>query len=681
MGATGTMMIDESLSQVFCSETLDQLDRLLAILLELEQQPEGQAAVINEMFRIAHNIKGSSGMMGLDDLKELMHAMESRFDGVRKNEYVLEPAALGRIIDCIKDVTGYIQGEDWGDSANIARWKEEFKGGGTKVDSSAASSADSAQDAPQEELLLTLSDQENQEIRLWQDAGKDVYGIQAEFTADATMPGATALIFINDLSKYGKVYKSIPDPEGLKAGNFGILKVVLLVEGKMTFEMEQEISSYKGHDPMVITLRKWAVRPPIQVPKKAPVNERQSQPKETSIRVDFAKIDQLINNVQELLLLKSSLAGIYEQGNRGVSAWNQIGKGIQQLEHIVNQCQKDIMSLRMVPVRQLFARFPLILRDAAKKGGKQAEMFFFGEDTEIDKGMADQLVNPLTHMLRNAVDHGLESLEERAARGKPPVGRITLGAREAGNAVIISISDDGRGIDHEKVWAKAVKKGLVAPDQPMSKEAALRLIFHPGFSTAEQVTEISGRGVGMDVVQDSIRALKGDIEIETAIGQGTTFRLKVPLTLAIIQTFLVSAGGAIFCIPLDDVVGSLLVDPKEVREENGVYYHKVMGEEIPVADLNSLLELKSTKQAKKRPMLIVKNSLYTVGIWVDGLEGQEKVVLKQINPALDLPPLVMGAAFLGDGQMALVLNTQRIIQQTIEGSKEPKGGVFHEKAE
>lgn len=679
MGTSEAMLIDDSLSRIFCSETGDQLDRLLAILLQLEQQPGDQVNMINEMFRIAHNIKGSSGMMGLDDLKELMHAVESRFDGVRKNEYVIEQAELGEMLDCVKDVLSYIQGENWSDNETIAKWKGRFRQEGRKSGPSPPSAETSASVASPDEPLLALSDQENQEIRLWQDAGKDVCGIKAEFMPEATMPGATAMIFLNDLGKYGKVYKSIPDMDGLKTGDFSLLKLVLMVEGKISPEQEQAITSYSGHDKMVITLRKWVLRPAIEVPKKAPATEQ--RPMDTSIKVEFEKIDRLINNIQELLLIQSTLAGIYGQRNKGVAAWNRMGKGIEQLELIVNKYQKDIMGLRMVPVRQLFARFPLVLRDVAKKRGKQAEMFFFGEDTEIDKGMADQLVNPLTHLLRNAVDHGVENPEERQVCGKSTTGRVTLGAREEGDAVIISVSDDGKGIDPEKILAKAVKKGLVNPEQPMSKEAILRLIFHPGFSTAEQVTEISGRGVGMDVVQDSVHALKGDIEIESDLGRGTTFRLKVPLTLAIIQTFLVNAGGQIFCIPLDDVVGSLLVDPKEVRESNGAFFHMVMGEKIPVIDLNGLLGLTGTKQSKKRPMLVVKNSLSTIGLWVDDLEGQEKVVLKQINSSLDLPSLIMGAAFLGGGQMALVLNTQRIIRQTVASHIGAKGGAFHEKAE
>ncbi|HEX2954742.1 MAG TPA: chemotaxis protein CheA [Bacillota bacterium] len=440
---------------------------------------------------------------------------------------------------------------------------------------------------------------------------------------------------------------------------------------ELSQEQEKELESYIGHGDMKVRLRKWAVRQEPVAKQHPPKTEltQEHQQADPTIRVEFTKIDTLINDVQGLLSIQNALTVLYEEGYQGISTWNRLGKAVRQLEQASDLLQSSSTGLRMVPVHQLFGRFPMIVRDVAKKRGKAAELKFFGEDTEIDKRMAEQLVNPLTHIIRNAVDHGLESPEERTAAGKNPTGTVTMGASQEGDRVVISVSDDGHGLNPEKIRKKALQNHLIAESDILKQEDILKLIFKAGFSTADQISDISGRGVGLDVVQEAITALKGDIEVESSIGQGTTFRLRVPLTLAIIQIFMGEVGGQNYGIPLDDVLGSLMIGKNGLDHQEGRLTYRLMDEAISVIDLGEILGYGPTRVQPQTPLVIVKHAEKNFGLLIDEMSGQEKVILKQINGALDNNPLFSGAAFLNSGEMVLVLNSKEVLKY---GSKEMK---------
>jgi two-component system chemotaxis sensor kinase CheA len=661
MEAAETYTINEEMNQLFCAETHDQLERLLAILLHLEANPEEQSANINEMFRIAHNIKGSSGMMGLNDLKELMHTVENMFDGVRKETLQLDAEKIDLLLNLSRQVMAYIETGNWQETTPFAEWKSVIQEA-----INVPAGGNESKEAP-----LVLAGEEELAIAEWQKAGNSIYGIDVDFAPDSVMPGAAAIIFSRDLERYGKVFKTAPDMMSLGEGNLQ-LKIVLMVEKELSQEQEKELDSYIGHGDMKVRLRKWAVRQEPAVTPHPPKAEftQEHQQADPTIRVEFTKIDALINDVQGLLSIQSALTALYEEGYQGISTWNRLGKAVRQLEQASDLLQSSSTGLRMVPVHQLFGRFPMIVRDVAKKRGKAAELKFFGEDTEIDKRMAEQLVNPLTHIIRNAVDHGLESPEERTDAGKNPTGTVTMGASQEGDRVVISVSDDGHGLNPEKIRKKALQNHLITESDILKKEDILKLIFKAGFSTADQISDISGRGVGLDVVQEAITALKGDIEVESNVGQGTTFRLKVPLTLAIIQIFMGKVGGQNYGIPLDDVIGSLLIGKNGLeRGANGLTY-RLMDEDIPVVDGGEILGCGPTTVGPQTPLVILKHAAQTYGLLIDEISGQEKVILKQINGALETNPLFSGAAFLNSGEMVLVLNSPLILKY---GSNETKG--------
>ncbi len=652
--ADATINIQDSLVLLFKNETREQLERFTEILLELEHNPDKQSEVINELFRLAHNVKGSSGMMGLNELKETMHLVENLFDGVRKTILKLDAAKIDLLIQYCDEVLGYIESDNWDQAAQISRWKEEFD-----FQTEQAT-------LPQDRFnnILTLSEPEKQEIALLQDSGKNVYGVEVQFPLDAMMKSASALVFVKYLEKYGSVYKMVPPIQELAAEKFDIFKAVLIIEKPLTPEQEQTIITYPVTDALETRLRKWVYR--SEEAKAIPKNEPEPQEhltvatSERTIRVESWKIDRLLNNVGELLNVKAHLVQLTQIGYQGQNTWNQLTKAVQKLEQITTNFQEDVMDLRMVPVRQLFARFPKIIRDVAKKNGKQVEFTLFGEETEIDKQMAENLVDPLTHLIRNAVDHGLESGEQRQANGKSEVGRVKLGAYQDGDYIVISVSDDGKGLDLKKIKEKAIKNGLVKADEKISDDEVYKLIFAPGFSTAEAISDISGRGVGLDVVLNSISALKGDIEVDTQPNQGTTFNLKVPLTLAIIQALLVKVGNQSFGIPSGDVLESLMIQKDELHTVADQMVYTLRQEAFPIIDLKEVFGFGKGSDLEQVPLVVFRNGSGKRGLIVDELIGQEEVVIKQINSAFPNNPMLAGAAILGGGEIALIINSRNL---------------------
>lgn len=643
--------IDEGMCQMFRVETHDQLERMIAVLLQLEQNPGEEPSVIQELFRIAHNIKGSSGMMGLESLKELMHAVENMFDAVRNGTKELDGKTVDFLLNYSRQIMSYLEAGDWDDQGPIADWKQVFADAFCNDKVSGGST----------EFALILSDDEIEEAMAWQGMGKEIYGVELAIAQDSAMPGASAFLFLRFLEDYGLVWKTSPDQETMRTKPFNLLKVVLKTETSLQPEKETEIMTYNGHGDVKASLRRWVPRPIPQKQTPALKSASKEHMTDNTLRVNSEKIDSLMNQIQELIILNAGLKRTINQRFSGQSVWKNLEGISQHLELLVDNLQTEIMGLRMVPVRQLFSRFPMVIREVSRKRQKNVELVCIGEETEVDKILAELLVNPLTHLVRNAVDHGLEEEPERVSMGKPATGRVTLEAKEEGENIVICVSDDGRGLNIEKIRQKAVKNGLITEDESIDEERILKLIFEPGFSTAEQVSDISGRGVGLDVVQEAIHALKGTIDVQTEPGRGTTFRLKVPLTLAAISLLLVNSEGITYGIPLESVVGGMLIHCKELKVHGNHRSYNLSEQDVPVLCLDEMVGSGERGKQGKKPLLILTDSRKTVAVLVDEIVGQEKAVIKQINDAFEIDPLVMGAAFLGGGEMALVLNTQRII--------------------
>ena len=409
-------------------------------------------------------------------------------------------------------------------------------------------------------------------------------------------------------------------------------------------------------------LAKAAPKPaPPLASGKAAAPEQYVSARSSTVRVDFAQLDQLLNLVGELIIYRTKLKELAhdaaeQAGGRG-SAAHQLVEALQQVQGVSTQLQETVMDLRMLPVRHVFERFPRLVRDLARQQGKDVELILEGQNTRVDKAIIDEIGEPLVHMVRNAIDHGIESPQERIRRGKTPTGTILMAAAQESNQVVITIMDDGGGIDADQVRKKAVERGLLQADQVLSDRDAIQFVFAQGFSTKGAVTDLSGRGVGLDVVLKSIERLNGMVEVETVPGVGTKFIIQLPLTLAIISALLVELGERVFAIPLGSVVESLRVDAHAVHRINGRETLRLRERLIPLHSLSELFGLPQAAASARRYAVILGRGDKRIGLVVDGLRGQQQVVIKALDPAVSGAAFaIAGATIMGDGRVVLIVD-------------------------
>ncbi len=388
---------------------------------------------------------------------------------------------------------------------------------------------------------------------------------------------------------------------------------------------------------------------------------------DTILRVDAERIDNVLNLVGELIIGKSMLQqGLNEFSRRFPKEGlrNRFADAMAFQARVFNDLQRSVMKIRMVPVEQLFRRFPRMVRDVAKQCGRQVELVMSGQDTDLDKSLLDSIAEPLTHLVRNAVSHGIESPEERTKNGKPAQGKLRLNAYHQGNQVIIEVTDDGRGIDAQKVKAKAVQQGLLSADEAthLSEAQVFDLVFRPGFSTADQITEVAGRGVGLDVVQSVLQRLKGSVEIETHAGQGTTFRLKLPLTLAIIKALLFRVEQRLYAIPLNAVAEITRAKESDLHQVERREVLQLRNRALPVVRLGRRPD--DDNVARKIFVLVISFGERKLGMIVDALEGEEELVIKALDDRTVETDLVSGASILGDGRVVLILNLASVLERS-----------------
>ncbi|HEX3043554.1 MAG TPA: ATP-binding protein [Bacillota bacterium] len=511
------------LQRLFKTEAGEELEKINEILLDLEDN-QGEVETVHKLFRSVHNLKGSAGLIGLTALKEALHQAENMLEAIRKGRANLDKdkvQSLGQFMDAVENYieTGGASGDanyqDSGPGAqDLATWKEIFSEYGPGPAQSERVNI---------EAVLTLNETEKAEIAQWQENGKFVYSLELHFTEKSELQGASALIFMKFIEEYGAIFKTAPTLEELRKYNFPAFKMALKVEQPFSPELEQKISSYPLYDVKNIKIRQWVHRP-----EESRSRARLEHWYENTIRVDASKIEHLQHQMDDLLMVQDALLKLNRRELPTPPLWEQIGREIKRLKSATQALRLEIIQLRLIPAQQLFFRFSKMVRDLAGEKGKRIELSFWGEATEIDKQIADKITDSLNHLVRNAVDHGIESNIEREARGKPQTGKIILGASQRLGQVIFSVSDDGRGLDLEKIKARADQNGLITSGQELTEAEIIQFIFQPGFSTSEKVTDLSGRGVGLDVVANTVHELNGNIEIETKPGVGTEFRLMIP---------------------------------------------------------------------------------------------------------------------------------------------------------
>ncbi len=707
------MEVDMDVSQyleIFIEETKEHLQSLNEQLLVLEKEPENKET-INEIFRAAHSLKGMAGTMGYKRMQKLTHDMENVFQEIRNDKMKVSSNLVDGLFRGLDALEGYLDNiintQDEGTNDNqdlIDLFAKELEiglnGGGGDAAPAAADSGAAAPAAPEAAPaastttngldVLTINETENEAISKAAEEGLSAYGINVEIQETCVLKAARAFLVFKALEEHGEIIKSVPDAQAVEDEKFDFdFSVVVLtkskedelkaavmnvseikdahikkIEPKAAAKPAETVASGSGTAAAAAT----ATAPAAAAAKPAETKAAPAKGKPVvnrSVRVDIEKLDDLMNLVSELIIAKNGLVAISptELANDEVRNGN-FREQVEYLERITTNIHQSVMKVRMVPIESVVNRFPRMIRDLSKKLDKKMELYMTGEETELDRTVIDEIGDPLQHILRNAADHGLESNEARVAAGKPEVGSIFLDAYQEGNNVIIEVRDDGGGIDVEKVKRKAIEKGTITEEQAesMTDKEIVDLLFRPSFSTAEKISDISGRGVGLDVVKTKIEALGGNVECKTVLGEGSTFTIRLPLTLAIIQALMVVIGNEKYAIPLGSIQTIEDIEVSEVKYVEGKEVIHLRGSVIPLVRLDKILDVPdSKKDAENLTVVIVTKGDKLAGLIVDDLIGQLEIVIKSIGKYINNCKMISGATILGDGEIALILDANTLV--------------------
>lgn len=687
--------------EIFIDESKEHLQTLNDQVLILEAEPEN-VDTVNEIFRAAHSLKGMAGTMGYKRMQRLTHDMENVFSEIRNGKMNVTPDLVDIVFKCLDALEGYLsnimEGADEGTEDNEeiiqllnATLESEVSGeqaAPAKEESVAqpATTEASTEQAPEANrekskfLNIAIADFEKNAISEAKAKNLNVYGITVYIQETCILKAARAFLVFKGIEAVGEIIKSEPPVQDIEDEKFDLDFSMFLITEKSKEEVEKIIMNVSEIKEAVVEPLNVDVAEAVEtkteintVEKKATEDEnkrknasstpaKQKPVVNRSVRVDIEKLDDLMNLVSELIIAKNGLVSANSQD--AVAQSQGFNEQIEYLERITTNLHESVMKVRMVPIESVVNRFPRMIRDLSKKLNKEMELIMSGEDTELDRTVIDEIGDPLMHMLRNAADHGLEPTLDRIKKGKPQVGTIRLNAFQDGNNVTIEVIDDGGGIDVEKVKASALKKGAITEEQAemMTDKEAVDLLFMPAFSTAEKISDVSGRGVGLDVVKNKIEGLGGDVEVSTKLGEGTTFTVRLPLTLAIIQALMVEVRDEKYAIPLNSIVtveDVMISDIKYVQNKEVI---NLRGAVIPLVRLDELLD---SEQKEDNPenlvVVIVKKGDRQAGLVIDNLIGQQEIVIKPLGKYIHIHKMFSGATILGDGEVALILDANTLV--------------------
>ncbi|SFE08039.1 two-component system, chemotaxis family, sensor kinase CheA [Thermoanaerobacter thermohydrosulfuricus] len=651
---------------IFIEESQEHIENLNSNLLLLENDPENRQ-VIDEIFRSAHTLKGMAATIGFENMNKLAHKMEDVLQEVKNGQLHISHAIMDILFKCVDTLSEMLDSISQTGEDNVPIEELIFLLSG--VSSKSGNKENIVQkenNASGSDTLLNVYEED-----IIREAAKDnykAYKITVHIDKGCVMKSARAFIIFNSLDEIGDIINSSPSVEDIEDEKFEDSFTVHIItkEDKESIEKRllyiAEVNNVEV-ELINIDLNKEGERFVKEVSssqsqsfeniKKSQSNNKTSK----SVRVDIDRLDNLMNLVSELIIIKTRLEGL-EADNKN----SETVSAIEYLERITTNLHDAVMKVRMVPVERVFNRFPRMVRDLSYELGKKIVLNMYGQDTEVDRTVIDEIGDPLVHLIRNSIDHGIEIPQERLQKGKPEQGTINLRAYHEGNNVIIEVSDDGRGIDIEKVKAKAVEKGIYTAEQvnDLSKDKILDLLFRPGFSTTDKVTDISGRGVGLDVVKNKIESLNGSIEILSEINKGTKFIIKLPLTLAIIQALLVKVGDEKFAIPLNSISEIVHKKEEEIHNVQGKEVVLFRGKVIPIIRLNEVLETKKISNNGNLVCVIIKKGENLACCTVDELIGQQEIVIKPLGKYLSNVKVIAGATILGDGQVALIVDANNL---------------------
>lgn len=695
--------------EIFIDETSEHLQNLSDCIMELEKDPENMDT-INEIFRAAHSLKGMAGTMGFKRMQRLTHDMENVFQEVRSEKVKVTSSMIDLLFKCLDAIEGYLDNvkassdEGTEDNELIIKELNDFIAAEDGAATAPAQAEPKKEEAPAQTaggddkkyFEFGLSESEKDKIKQAEEGGAHIYGMTIYIQKECLLKAARAFLVFKAVEEFGEILVYNPSSQDIEDEKFDCDFSIFIASdepyekiaeaAKSVSEIDKVVGEEVKYETLAAKQEKAEAdaaaaeksqdapaeaapaqeQPQAQAAKPAAKTQSSGNKKQTvakpvtnrTVRVDIEKLDALMNQVSELIIAKNSLVSI-SSTDSGDFQNQSFHEQIEYLERITTNLHESVMKVRMVPIESVVAKFPRMIRDLSRKLDKKMELYMTGEDTELDRTVVDQIGDPLQHLLRNSADHGLEDNATRIAKGKPEVGSIFLNAFQEGNNVIIQVGDDGNGIDVEAVRNKAIERGVITEEQAetMSQKEIINLLFLPSFSMAKKITDISGRGVGLDVVKSNIEALGGDVEVKTELGVGTTFTVRLPLTLAIIQALMVEIRDEKYAIALGSISNIEDIPVKDIKYVEAQEVIHLRGKVIPLIRMDQVLDIEpKEEEPESLTVVIVQKGENLAGLVVDNLIGQQEIVIKSLGKYINNNKIISGATILGDGEVALILD-------------------------
>lgn len=670
--------------QIFIEESKENLQTLNESLLNLENHPD-DIETLNAIFRVAHTLKGMAGTMGFVKMQKLTHTVENVLSEIRAGKLAVNSSIVDTLFQSLDALENYVEeitntsnegNEDYAELVNALgkiienedqsptatvhmQLNEEVKDKEEKLSDNAV------MDLPESQKLV-----KNNALSM----GMNVFQVDIELSTNCVLKSARAFVIFTDLERLGEIIHCNPSTQDIEDEKFENQFSVVFVTKETKQKVEETILGVSEIEKVTVNAfapeEDFESNVQVEEPEENTSNvssqennlaqNTKQQVSSKTVRVNIDRLDTLMNLVSELIIVKTQLEGLNVKENEMGNNYND---SVEYLERITTSLHDAVMKVRMVPVETVFNRFPRMIRDVSRKLGKEIELVMSGEETELDRTVIDEIGDPLIHLLRNAADHGLETTEERISIGKPRKGTIKLQAYQDGNSVVIEVEDDGKGINVNKIKNKAIEKGSVTKEEvaAMTENEAIELLFRPSFSMAEKISDLSGRGVGLDVVKSKITSLGGHVEVQTELGKGSKFIVRLPLTLAIIQALMISIGNEKYAIPLSNIQNIEDVRKEDIKLVQKQEVIVVRNEIIPIIRLRSVLGLPEEEDKELMMGVIVKKGEKQVGFIIDSLIGQQEIVIKSLGKYLSGIDIIAGATILGNGEVALILDVNSLI--------------------
>lgn len=664
--------------EIFIEESHEHLQSLNQSLLGLETKPKDMQ-ILNEIFRVAHTIKGMAGTMGYVKMTKLTHQMENVLDDIRNSKIDVNTFIIDVLFECLDFLENAVnhvashgnEGNNLADDI-IVKLNIILQGKTEEVAISATPKAGS------EQGMMKFNQYDNNVISKAIEQGYNVFKVKIVLVSGCMLKAARAFIVFQTVERYGEIIKAVPSVEDIEDEKFENEFSILIISNESEAVVRKDLESISEIDQVIFDKIDKVEKEMLDVEQgdssetmngDSTENEGKDSGEDThnkksktgkTVRVDIDRLDNLMNLVSELIIIKTRLEGVGLDKND-----QDMGEAVEYLERITTNLHDAVMKVRMVPIERVFNRFPRMVRDLSKELNKDITLSLSGEETELDRTVIDEIGDPLIHLIRNSIDHGIEDKEERAKSGKSLTGNLYLRAYQDGNSVVIEVEDDGNGIDINRVRKKAIEKGIISKSEAdtMDEKTSVELLFKPGFSTADVISDISGRGVGLDVVKTKIESLNGVVEVETFSGKGSKFIIRLPLTLAIIQALMVTVGNEKYAIPLNVIRDITTINLDSIRNIHGQEVVLNRDNVLPVIRLSKVLDVEASTAEVEGEMtiVIVKKGEKYAGFIVDSLIGQQEIVIKTLGKYLSGIKFIAGATILGDGQVALIVDTNSLI--------------------